>query len=128
MDDYTADAWHDVLSLEPWLTLGDARAAVIEVKRRQPFVDVSEVIAEAKKTRGRRNAIERDEQLLTPLRRARLADPRPAREEIDAIVARFGLRALPAAAPSADVSHPPAHVQHAQLDQWERDQAVSGDA
>jgi hypothetical protein len=50
IDDYTYDAWADVLEREPWLTLNDAKAAVIELKRTRVFIDVSEVITQARET------------------------------------------------------------------------------
>ena len=61
IDEYTADAWHDVLSLEPWLTLAEARRAVAEIKRRQPFADISEIIAQAKAARAERRELEASE-------------------------------------------------------------------
>lgn len=71
------------------MTLDMARDAVVEIKRRQPFVDVSEIIKEAR--RKRRPAIDRQEadELLGPVRDQRdpLKDPRPLRETIRAIVA-----------------------------------------
>lgn len=42
-DEYTADAWHDVLGDLP---LNDARAAAAAVARRQPFVSPAEIRAE----------------------------------------------------------------------------------
>lgn len=70
MDEYTSDAWQDVLAREPWLTLAEARAAVVEIKRRQPFVDVSEVIAQAKAARKERRELEAAETGYHPGRRA----------------------------------------------------------
>jgi len=70
IDEYTADAWHDVLACEPWLTLAEARAAVVQIKRRQPFADVSEVIAEAKAARRQRRELEAAEIAPRPGRRA----------------------------------------------------------
>lgn len=120
MDEFTADAWHDVLGCEPWLTLEAARAAVVEVKRRQPFVDVSEVIAEAKRARGRQLAVERSKAVIDPVRRRQLHDPRPARDTIRSILSRFGRPELmPASAPppaSADVKPRPEQLRD--LEQW----------
>ena len=76
IDEYTADAWHDVLACEPWLTLADARAAVVQIKRRQPFADVSEVIAQAKATRSQQHELELAERAPQPGRRA-LSSPGP---------------------------------------------------
>ncbi|MFD9192952.1 hypothetical protein ACFWCA_32660 [Streptomyces phaeochromogenes] len=50
-DEYTADAWHDVLGdYNP----DDAREAAARVARRQPFVAPSEIVAEIGKIRGER--------------------------------------------------------------------------
>lgn len=43
IDEYTADAWHDVLG---HLDLADARHAAVAVARRQPFIAPSEIIGE----------------------------------------------------------------------------------
>jgi hypothetical protein len=48
-DEYTPDAWHDVLGGYP---LTDARAAAATVARRQPFVAPSEIITEIRRTRA----------------------------------------------------------------------------
>lgn len=61
-DDYTPDVWAEILP--SWLTLDAARSAVIAVKQRQAFVDVSDIIAEAKRAR---RAIEDQQRLGTYL-------------------------------------------------------------
>jgi len=48
MDDYTPDAWHDLLGD---LSLDDCRAAVIAIKRHSVFVDPSAIRAEVKRIR-----------------------------------------------------------------------------
>ncbi len=97
IDDYTADAWHDVLSLEPWLTLAEARRAVAEIKRRQPFADISEIIAQAKAARAERRELELAEYVPQPGRaaldraaaeREHLPDPVQVRD----LLARFRRR------------------------------------
>jgi hypothetical protein len=50
IDEFTADAWHDLLAP---LTMGEARAAVVAVTRRQPFCAPSEILAEVARARGR---------------------------------------------------------------------------
>jgi hypothetical protein len=52
-DEYTPDAWHDVLGD---FALSDARAAAAAVARKQPFVSPAEIIGEIKKIRGERAA------------------------------------------------------------------------
>lgn len=81
IDEYTADAWHDVLACEPWLTLAEARDAVVQIKRRQPFADVSEVIAQAKAARSQRRELELAERGSQPGRRA-LEIARAEREKL----------------------------------------------
>lgn len=49
-DDYTPDAWHDVLS---GYTLEEARNAAAAVARRQPFVSPGEIATEIHKNRRR---------------------------------------------------------------------------
>jgi len=51
IDEYTPDAWHDLLGD---LTLADARAAAGEVARRQPFVAPAEIRAEVRRIRAER--------------------------------------------------------------------------
>jgi hypothetical protein len=49
-DEFTADVWTDIL--RPYdFTLEECRAAVVAIKRRQQWVDVSDVIAEVKLAR-----------------------------------------------------------------------------
>lgn len=50
-DEYTPDAWHDVLAD---FALSDARAAAAAVARRQPFVSPAEIIDEIRKIRDAR--------------------------------------------------------------------------
>jgi hypothetical protein len=50
-DEYTPDAWHDVLAD---FRLADARAAAAAVARRQPFVSPAEIIAEITQIRSDR--------------------------------------------------------------------------
>lgn len=51
MDEYTPDAWHDLLGD---LALGDCRAAARAVAQRQPFVSPSEIREEVKRIREAR--------------------------------------------------------------------------
>lgn len=51
MDEYTPDAWHDLLGD---LSLADCRAAVCEVAKNQPFVAPCEIRAEVKRVREAR--------------------------------------------------------------------------
>ena len=46
IDEYTPDAWHDVLG---GLTLTQARTAAANVASKQPFVAPSEILAEAER-------------------------------------------------------------------------------
>ena len=48
-DEFTADVWADVLPRD--FTLEECQAAVIEVKRRQPWVDPSDIIAAVRRAR-----------------------------------------------------------------------------
>jgi hypothetical protein len=52
-DEYTPDAWHDVLAD---FALADARAAAAAVARKQPFVSPAEIISEIRKQRDERAA------------------------------------------------------------------------
>jgi hypothetical protein len=65
-DEYTPDAWHDLLAD---LDAPDCRVAVAEVVKRQPFVAVAEIRAEVK--RIRRDRIERE---IVPVIAPELAD------------------------------------------------------
>lgn len=49
IDEYTADAWHDVIRD---LTLKDATDAAVAVAKRQPFISPSEIIAETRRAHG----------------------------------------------------------------------------
>lgn len=51
IDEYTPDAWHDLLGD---LSLADCREAVVAVARRQPFVSASEIRAEVLRVRAER--------------------------------------------------------------------------
>jgi hypothetical protein len=51
-DEFTPDVWSDIFP--GWLTLDDARAAVIVIKQRQRYVDPSDIIAEVKRIRADR--------------------------------------------------------------------------
>jgi len=51
IDDFTPDAWHDLLGD---LTLADCRAAVMVVGKRQPFVAPAEIRAEVRRQRADR--------------------------------------------------------------------------
>lgn len=51
MDEFTPDAWHDLLGD---LSLADCRAAVVLVARRQPFVAPSEIRTEVQRVRDKR--------------------------------------------------------------------------
>jgi len=55
IDEYTPDAWHDLLAD---LDAADSRTAVAEIVKRQPFVAVAEIRAEVK--RIRRDRLERE--------------------------------------------------------------------
>ena len=55
IDDYTPDAWHDLLGDLP---AADCREAVIAVAKRQPFVSPAEIRAEIK--RIRRDRLDRE--------------------------------------------------------------------
>lgn len=50
-DEYTPDAWHDVLGD---YALADARGSAAAVAKRQPFVSPAEIIDEIKRQRGER--------------------------------------------------------------------------
>lgn len=50
-DEYTTDAWHDLLGD---LELQDCKQAAVEVARRQPFVAPAEIRAEVKRVRALR--------------------------------------------------------------------------
>lgn len=51
MDEFTPDAWHDLLGD---LSLNDCRAAAAEVAKRQPFVAPSEIREEVRRVRDKR--------------------------------------------------------------------------
>ena len=104
-DEYTADAWAEVLPRD--FTLEECQAALVAVKRRQPWVDPSDLIAEVR--RARRPA-EDAEQLRTVIDpdayRAQIeADDAAMEAVLDRIAARAGLprrtrlRAIPPGTP-----------------------------
>jgi hypothetical protein len=88
MDEYTADAWHDLLGE---YGLGECRHAVVLVARRQPFVSASEIITEVRRERraemGRIRAAQleadRPQVALCPARSD--SDMRMLRADIEAI-------------------------------------------
>ena len=53
LDEYTPQAWADILEDLP-CGFDDARAAVVAIKRRQVFVDCSDIIAEVRAMRDER--------------------------------------------------------------------------
>jgi hypothetical protein len=77
MDEFTADVWAEILPGH--YTLPECRAAVIAIKQRQPYVDVSDIIAEVKRTR---HAAE-DRQSIR-----KLLDPAAYRAQVEAADAR----------------------------------------
>ena len=82
IDEYTPDAWHDLLGD---LALADCRAGVTAVARRQPFVAPAEIRAEVKRIRDDRLA-----RTPLPAPPAELADdPERYRRALAANVARF---------------------------------------
>jgi hypothetical protein len=89
IDEYTPDAWLDVLGDLP---AGECRAAVVEVVKRERFVAPADIIAEIKRTRAKRAEHARSARVLGPARATReaLDDPRPLRESIRAILSRHG--------------------------------------
>ncbi len=94
MDEYTADAWHDIVG---HLELADCRAAVVAIKQRARFVDPCDIIAEVK--RQRRDRLER---VPLPAPPAELADqPGAYREALQAGIRRTadGLAVLRAIGP-----------------------------
>lgn len=63
IDEYTPDAWHDLLGN---LGLADCRAAVAAVAKRQPFVAPAEIIAEVKRASRAAEDAARTRTLLDP--------------------------------------------------------------
>jgi hypothetical protein len=53
VDEYTPDAWHMLLEDARFV---DAKEALVNLARRQPFVAPSEILAEVKRIRGKRIA------------------------------------------------------------------------
>lgn len=110
MDEYTADAWHDLLSA---YGLDECRRAVVTIASRQPFVAASEVITEVGRQRRadlgrkRREQLERD--IPAGAICARPGDDRMVREDIDKIFEDFRQRLgqpvpVPAAPPRPQMS------------------------
>lgn len=123
--EFTPNVWADVLSTDdgqlPWLTLDDARTAVVTIKRRQVFIDPSDILAEVKRMRGRAADQQRAEAIIGPVRRRQLHDARPVRETIRSILSHHGRpELLPAPeTPGAPPRNVPAREQHAALDAWQ---------
>jgi hypothetical protein len=94
IDDYTPDAWHDVLGNA---SLAECRAAVITLKSRgRVFIDPAEIITEIRRASSHRAQRERTEALIAPVRlqRSELTDPRPLRSAIRELLASHGLKRL----------------------------------
>jgi hypothetical protein len=53
IDEYTADAWFDILGD---LALADCKAAIVAVARQKPFIAPSEILAEVRRVRADRVA------------------------------------------------------------------------
>jgi len=132
IDEFTPDAWHDLLGD---YSLDEARAAAATVARRQPFVAPAEMIAECDRERraalGRVRRAQLDAQVpdvpaISPAIRDGLrgkpGDPRPLRETIRSIMSRHGRPELMPAAPAAPARDVPANEQHAALDAWQTEQ------
>lgn len=51
IDTYTPDIWAEILG---GIQFGDARQAVIDLARRQPFIAASDIVTEVKRIRGAR--------------------------------------------------------------------------
>jgi hypothetical protein len=90
-DEYTVDAWADVLPRD--YTLDECRAAVIEVKRRQPWVDPSSIIDQVRRARRPAEEAEHLRTVLDPAAyRAKIeADDAETEAVLDRIAARAGL-------------------------------------
>jgi hypothetical protein len=95
IDEYTPDAWHDVLG---GYSLAECRAAAATAATTSAFVAPAEIIAEVKRSRRAVGERVRSERILAPARavRSQLDDPRPLRETIRAIVSRYGRAELEA--------------------------------
>jgi hypothetical protein len=98
MDEFTPDAWHDLLG---GLSLRECREAVAVVARRQPFVAPAEVIAEVRRA-GRHAADQRHlHAVLDPAaHRAQVAAADSA--FLRKLAARTGRQALPAPPPARE--------------------------
>lgn len=75
--EFTSDVWAEILPRD--FTLAECRSAVAAVKQRQPFVDVSDVTAQVRRTRAA--AADKD-------RLRTILDPAAYRAEIEAADAR----------------------------------------
>lgn len=105
MDEFTPDVWADILPVS--YTLDECRAAVIAIKQRQPYVDVSDVITEVKRARRADEDRQGIRALLDPAayrRKIAEADQRTA----ELISARAGRTLAIAAAPQGSASPAPA--------------------
>jgi hypothetical protein len=91
MDEFTADAWHDLLGD---VGLDEARAAVVVVAQRQPFAAASEIRTEVKRARGIQAERQRTEALVGPVRRRQLEDARPLRETIRELMTTHGRKVI----------------------------------
>ncbi|TDB76802.1 hypothetical protein E1264_38095 [Actinomadura sp. KC216] len=91
IDEYTPDAWHDLLGD---LALDDCKAAVVQVARRQPFVAPAEIREEVRQIRNDR--LEAAPESPPPVDPNREADYRRALTEIRYAVAggRMPFRAI----------------------------------
>lgn len=93
MDEYTADAWHDLLSA---YSLDECRQAVVTVASRQPFVAASEIITEVGRQRRTEMGRQRREQLERDIPEGAICatpgDDRLVREDIDKIFEEFRQR------------------------------------
>ena len=86
IDEYTPDAWHDILGD---LDVTACRAAVVAIARRQAFIAPADIVAEVLRARRRERERQRNDAVLGPLRTRRegLTDPRPLRSTIRELVA-----------------------------------------
>lgn len=97
LDEYTPQAWADILADEPApagsvpqpRTFDECRRAVVAIKRRQPFVDCSDIVAEVRAARAAAAERTHSEAVIGPARASReaLTDSRPLHSEIRALIA-----------------------------------------
>lgn len=64
-DEFTADVWAEIIPAD--YTIGECHEAVIAIKQRQAFVDVSDIISQVKRTRRPAAAQAELRQLLDPV-------------------------------------------------------------